>query len=137
MLKSESPNLFHIDISDAGRPKIRTVKQEIARIVRGKLSNGSWVNGMMKHGFRGAAEVTDLIFNLSLFSKSGIEISQGIFDLVFDSTLGNQEVASFIAHENPEALKGMEDRFLSLRDSEIWKTKKNSIYHNERIIYNG
>ena len=137
MLKSESPSLFHVDISDAGRPKIRTVKQEIARIIRGKLSNGSWVNGMMKHGFRGAAEITDLIFNLSMFSKSGIVISNSIFDLVFDSTLGNQEVASFIAHENPEALKGMEDRFSSLRETEIWKTKKNSIYHNERITYNG
>ena len=92
---------------------------------------------MMEHGFRGAAEITDLIFNLSLFSKSGIVISNSIFDLVFDSTLGNQEVAGFIAHENPEALKGMEDRFSSLRETEIWKTKKNSIYHNERITYNG
>jgi len=137
MFKSENPFLFHMDISNEGRPKVRTINQEIARIIRGKLSNGSWVSGMMQHGFRGAAEITDLIYNLSIFSKSDVKIPDHLFDVVFDATLGNEDITNFIARENPEALEGMEDRFVSLRDSGIWKSKKNAIFYNERIISNG
>ena len=136
-IQNTKPKLYHLDISSDGMPKVRSTNQELARIIRGKLSDDKWVSGMMNHGYRGAAEITDLVFNLSNFSKSGITIPNHLIELVFNSTLANTKVADFIAKENADALKGLENTFSELRELGLWRSFHNSIRYEERLMENG
>ncbi|HEY8266581.1 MAG TPA: cobaltochelatase subunit CobN, partial [Steroidobacteraceae bacterium] len=52
-----SPVLYHLDTSRTDKPVARTVSEEIARIVRGRLTNPRWIKGMIGHGHRGVAEM--------------------------------------------------------------------------------
>ncbi|MDB5659030.1 MAG: cobaltochelatase subunit CobN, partial [Cypionkella sp.] len=52
------PALYHIDATRPDAPKARLVAEEIGRVVRARAANPDWATGMMRHGFRGAAEVT-------------------------------------------------------------------------------
>ena len=136
-IQNTKPKLYHLDISSDGMPKVRSTNQELARIIRGKLSDDKWVSGMMNHGYRGAAEITDLVFNLSNFSKSGITVPNHLIELVFNSTLANTKVADFIAKENEDALKGLENTFSELRELGLWRSFQNSIRYEERLMENG
>ncbi len=49
--------LYHLDTSRPEAPRVRTIPEEIARIVRGRLTNPRWIEGMLAHGARGASEV--------------------------------------------------------------------------------
>ena len=50
------------------RPKIRTLGQEIARALRGRAANPRWLQGQMRHGHRGAAEIAQSLDNLYCFA---------------------------------------------------------------------
>ena len=52
-----TPALYHTDISRPEAPSVRTLAEEIARVVRGRAANPAWIDGMMRHGYRGAAEM--------------------------------------------------------------------------------
>ena len=136
-MQKTNPKLYHLDISSDGIPKVRTTNQELARIIRGKLSDDKWVSGMLQHGYRGAAEITELVFNLSNFGKSGVYLPNHLIELVYNSTLANTKVADFMAEENIDALKGLENTFSELRDLGLWKSFHNAIRYEERLVENG
>jgi cobaltochelatase CobN len=136
-IQKVKPKLYHLDISFDGKPRVRSTNQELARIIRGKLSDDRWVSGMMDHGYRGAAEITDLVFNMSNFGKSGVTLPNHLIDMVFNATLANTKVADFLAKENKDALVGLENTFSELRELGLWKSYHNSIRHEERLIENG
>ena len=56
-LGAQKPAMYHLDHTRAGSPRARSMPEEIARVVRARAANPGWASGMMRHGFRGAAEV--------------------------------------------------------------------------------
>ena len=64
-----TPALYHTDISRPDAPRVRTLVEEITRIVRGRAANPVWIEGMMRHGYRGAAEVTRSVEGLFAFRR--------------------------------------------------------------------
>ncbi len=119
--------LYHLDATDPERPRARTLREEIARVVRGRAANPAWAEGMMRHGFRGAAEIAATLDHLASFAHLARVVDGHLFDLYHDATLGRPEVAAFLARENPEALAAMRARFGRLRDAGLWRTRSNSI----------
>ncbi|CCA92857.1 cobaltochelatase subunit CobN [Novosphingobium sp. PP1Y] len=119
--------LYHLDIRDPARPHARTLSEEIARVVRARAANPRWVAGMMRHGFRGAAELAATLDHLGAFAHLAASVPPQLFDLYHDATLGEPEVRAFMARENPEALAAMEARFGALHAAGLWRTRRNSI----------
>ena len=74
---------------------------------------------------------------MSNFGKSGVYLPNHLIELVYNSTLANTEVAKFMAEENIDALKGLENTFSELRDLGLWKSFHNSIRYEERLVENG
>ena len=101
--------------------------EEIARVVRARAANPDWASGMMRHGFRGAAEVAATLDNLSAFAHLTRALPAHLFDLYFDATLGREDLMEFMERENPKASAEMRARFASLCDAGLWVTRRNSI----------
>src|SRR5207302_1615732 len=57
-LGAAGPSLYHLDTTRPDEPHARTLTEEISRVVRARAANPAWIAGMMRHGFRGAAEIT-------------------------------------------------------------------------------
>ena len=129
-LGAQKPAMYHLDHTRAGSPRARSMPEEIARVVRARAANPGWASGMMRHGFRGAAEVAATLDNLAAFAHLTREVPAHLFDLYFDATLGRDDLVAFMEVENPAALQAMRDRFAALRDAGLWATRRNSISAN-------
>lgn len=126
-LGAQKPAMYHLDHTRAGSPRARSMPEEIARVVRARAANPGWASGMMRHGFRGAAEVAATLDNLAAFAHLTREVPAHLFDLYFDATLGRDDLVAFMEAENPAALQAMRDRFAALREAGLWVTRRNSI----------
>ncbi|MCZ4353897.1 cobaltochelatase subunit CobN [Roseovarius aestuarii] len=126
-LGAAQPAMYHVDHTRAGTPRARTIPEEIARVVRARAANPDWASGMMRHGFRGAAEVAATLDNLAAFAHLTREVPAHLIDLYYDATLGRDDLVDFMATENPAALEAMRNRFAALRDAGLWVTRRNSI----------
>jgi cobaltochelatase CobN len=105
---------------------MRTLAQEVARVVRGRAANPRWLAGQMRHGFRGAAEIASTLDQMALFAHLAGAVESHHFDLYYDATLGDDAVRRFIEAANPEAAAMMRRRFQQLLDAGHWVTRRNS-----------
>ncbi|AUH66584.1 cobaltochelatase subunit CobN [Paracoccus zhejiangensis] len=126
-LGAEAPALYHLDATQPDRPRARTLGEEIARVVRARAANPAWADGMVAHGFRGAAEITATAEHLAAFAHLAGVVPPHLFDLTHQATLGRDEIRDFMARENPAALAALEDLFRRLAEAGLWVTRRNSI----------
>ncbi|MCV2872754.1 cobaltochelatase subunit CobN [Defluviimonas sp. WL0050] len=126
-LGGEAPALYHLDATRPDAPRARTLCEEIGRVVRARAANPNWADGMMRHGFRGAAEIAATLDHMAAFAHLARAVPPHLFDLYHEATLGRDQVVAFMQAENPAALQAMRDRFAALRDAGLWITRRNSI----------
>ena len=125
--------LYHIDSANPNAPRARTVTEELARTLRARAADPAWANGMMRHGFRGAAEIAATLDNLAAYAHLTRAVPAHLFDLYHDATLGRGDLTAFMARENPAALAALQDRFFALREAGLWASRRNSLAEGERI----
>jgi len=126
-LTGGSAALYHLDATDPSRPRARALPEEIARVVRARAANPKWIAGMMRHGFRGGAEIAATLDHMAAFAHLAAAVPPQLFDLYHEATLGQPEVRDFLSRENPGALAAMEACFAALMAAGLWRTRRNSI----------
>ena len=126
-LGQAAPALYHIDATRPDSPQARPIAQEIARVVRARAANPAWASGMMRHGFRGGAEIAATLDNLASFAQLTRDVPAHLFDLYYEATLGRADLVAFMEIQNPAALAQIKARFAALAHSGLWSTRRNSI----------
>ncbi|MBY9061652.1 cobaltochelatase subunit CobN [Sphingomonas yunnanensis] len=119
--------LLHLDSRDPAAPRARPIGEEIARVMRARAGNRRWLAGMMRHGYRGAAEIAATLDHLAAFAHLTRVVPTALLDLYHGATLGDAAVRDFLADANPAALAAMEARFRALHRSGLWPTRRNAI----------
>lgn len=122
-----APALYHLDATRPDQPRARSLTEEIARVTRARAANPAWADGMMRHGFRGAAEIAATLDHMAAFANLAGVVPGHLFDLYHDATLGRPEVVAFMERENPQALAAMRAMFAQLLESGLWATRRNSV----------
>ena len=121
-----NPALYHLNSTIPGAPKIRTLGQEIARSLRGRAANPRWLQGQMRHGHRGAAEIAQSLDNLFCFAALTDAVESAQFDLMFDATLGDNSVRAFLVGANRQAACHMANIFEQAAGRGFWLSRRNS-----------
>ncbi|WP_132626506.1 cobaltochelatase subunit CobN, partial [Pseudomonas aeruginosa] len=61
---------YHGDHSQPDNPRIRTLKEELNRVVRARAVNPKWIAGMKRHGYKGAFELAATVDYLCAFDAT-------------------------------------------------------------------
>ena len=122
-----APVLYHLDTSDPQVPKLRLVAEEVRRVVRARAANPRWIAGMMRHGYRGAAEIVRGAESLSGFAITLPERFDAQFEQLYDATLGDAAVTDFLRDANPAALAVLQARFRQALARDLWRPRRNSL----------
>jgi cobaltochelatase CobN len=125
-LKGEQPTIYHNDHSRPERPVIRTLEDEIGRVVRARVVNPKWIAGVMRHGYKGAFEMAATVDYMFAFAATTGAVKDHHFDAVYTAFLGDEAVREFIASKNPDALHEMAERLNEAIDRGLWTPRSNS-----------
>jgi cobaltochelatase CobN len=116
-----------LDVTDPRRPRARPLDVALARIVRGRAANLRFIEGQMRHGARGAAELAETVDRLVDFAETTGAVSSAQFDLVHDAYLADPRVREFLLRENPEAARAIAERLESARRKGLWHPRRNDL----------
>jgi cobaltochelatase CobN len=128
------PTVYHNDHSRPERPVIRTLEEEIGRVVRSRVANPKWITGVMRHGYKGAFEIAATVDYMFAFSATTGAVRDHHFQLAYDAFIGDEEVRNFIAENNEPGLREMSEKFLEALSRELWTPRSNSVYHELKAI---
>ncbi|MDH3581989.1 MAG: cobaltochelatase subunit CobN, partial [Hyphomicrobiales bacterium] len=124
------PSVYHNDHSRPERPVIRTLEEEIGRVVRARVANPKWIAGVMRHGYKGAFEIVATVDYMFAFSATTGAVKPHHFQLAFDAFIANEDVHDFLEAANRPGLEEMKARFAEAIERELWTPRSNSIYHD-------
>ena len=123
-----APSVWHADHSRPDSPRIRSLEEEIARVVRARVVNPKWIAGVMRHGYKGAFEMAATVDYLFAFAATARAVKDHHFDLVAEAYLGDEEVAAFLAANNPAALAEIKARLREALERGLWRPRRNSLH---------
>ncbi len=125
-LSGQEPTVYHNDHSRPERPVIRTLEDEIGRVIRSRVVNPKWIEGVKRHGYKGAFEIAATVDYLFAFAATTKAVKDRHFDLVFDAILADEDTREFIENANPAALREIADKFAEAAERNLWTPRSNS-----------
>ena len=125
-LSGERPAVYHNDHSRPETPRIRTLKEEIARVVRARVVNPKWIEAMQRHGYKGGFEMAATLDYLFAFAATTGMVENHHFDAVHAAFMEDESVLQFLEQKNPDALREMAERFLEAEERGLWRPRSNS-----------
>ncbi len=127
-LSGQKPKIYHNDHSHPARPLIRTLQDEIARVVRGRAANPQWIEGVKRHGYKGGSEMAQATQNLLNLAQTTGLVQNEHFELLFESYLIQPSVLEFLKQHNPDALRDIAESLSIARDQNFWYPRRNSAH---------
>ncbi|MGX9990031.1 cobaltochelatase subunit CobN [Rhizobium sp. Z1P35] len=125
-LAGARPSIYHNDHSRPEKPVIRSLEEEIGRVVRGRVVNPKWIAGVMRHGYKGAAEIAATVDYLFAFAATTGTVGEHHFEAVYQAFVGDPGVRDFMIEKNPAAFDEMKERLLEAIDRSLWTPRSNS-----------
>lgn len=126
--------IYHNDHSRPERPRIRTLEQEIARVMRARVVNPKWIRAIKQHGYKGGAEIAATIDYLFAFAATTHAVHNHHFDLVYKAFLADNDTLQFLQDNNPAALVEIAERLHEALERGLWVSHSNSMRAHVRDL---
>jgi cobaltochelatase CobN len=126
-LLGNDPELYHLDTSKPEAPRTRRLAEEIARVVRGRLTNPRWIAAMLVHGHRGVAEIAQGVDALFAFAATANVVPGHLFDETHAALVADEKVFAAMRSANPAATMAIADRLRDALARGLWVTRRNSV----------
>ena len=120
------PKVYHNDMSRPERPLIKTLQEEIGRTLHGRAVNPKWIEGAMRHGFKGAVEMAATVDYLFAFAATTNAVSNHHFEAIYKAYIDNTKIREFLESNNPAALREIAYKLNQAITRELWKPRSNS-----------
>uniref|UniRef100_A0A9E7ZLC7 Cobaltochelatase subunit CobN n=1 Tax=Bosea sp. NBC_00436 TaxID=2969620 RepID=A0A9E7ZLC7_9HYPH len=122
-----NPALYSLDSSNPEAPKARTLAEDVARVVHGRLTHPRWIASQLAHGWRGAAELAEAVDTLFVFAASTDAVSDGLFDAVFQAYCADPQVWAALESANAPAAASIRSRLAEAARRGLWTSRRNSV----------
>ena len=120
-VSGNDPKVYWGDTSDPQRPHTHDMKDEMERVVRTKLLNPQWIEGMKQHGYKGASDIAKRVGRVYGWDASAEVVADWIFNDITTTFVLDEENRAFFEQNNPWALEEMSRRLLEAAGRGVWK----------------
>jgi cobaltochelatase CobN len=126
-LRGRSPRAEFGDSADPGRPRVRSLSEEVARVVRTRVLNPKWISAMTRHGYKGAFELAATVDYLYGYDATAHVVQDWMYERVTDAYIADPEIRKFLQASNPWALRAMAERLLEAASRGLWQASDGAL----------
>jgi cobaltochelatase CobN len=119
-LTGADPKAWFGDTSSPARPKVRSLAEEAARVVRTRVLNPKWIAAMTRHGYKGAFELAATVDYLFGYDATAHVVEDWMYERVTEAYVGDPAIRKFLEQSNPWALRAMAERLLEAAERGLW-----------------
>jgi cobaltochelatase CobN len=120
-LRGSAPAIYHGDSCRPDRPRVRTLEEEIIRVIHSRVLNPRWIEAMRRHGYKGAFEMAATVDYLFGYGATTNLIKDIHYQEVAWTLLLDPEQKKFFQRHNPAALEEATERLLEAAERGLWE----------------
>jgi cobaltochelatase CobN len=124
--EGRAPALYSLDVSNPEAPRTRTAREDVARLIRGRLSHPRWIAAQLRHGYRGAQEFAQGIDAVFVLAAATDAVASDDLDRLYGAWIADPEVFEALRAANPQATRAILERFDALRARGLWQSRRNA-----------
>ena len=122
LISGQRPELWFGDHSRRERPRLSRLEREIDKVVRSRLLNPRWIDGMKQHGYKGAFEMGASLDYLFAYDATTDRIPDWCYSALCEQWLEEKDIQNFLQENNPWVLRDMAERLLEAANRGMWKS---------------
>ncbi|MFH1860705.1 MAG: cobaltochelatase subunit CobN, partial [bacterium] len=119
-LSGKEVKTYYGDTREPEHVEVRDMADEVRRVVRTKLLNPKWIEGMKQHGYKGAGDISKRIGRVYGWEATTQEVDDWIFDDITSTFVLDKEMREFFQENNPWALEEIGRRLLEAHQRGLW-----------------
>ena len=120
-LTGREPAAYLGDSSDPSRAVTRTLAEETRRVFRARVANPRWIASMIRHGYKGASELSATVDYLFGYDATTGVAEDWMYEQVAERYVLDDDVAEFMGRSNPWAARAIAERLLEAADRGMWE----------------
>lgn len=101
--------------------KIRSLEETVRLETRAKTLNPKWYEGMLKHGFRGVAEIENHVSNTFGWSATADAVDDWVYTEVANTFLFDEQMLERLRELNPHSAHSLAQRLLEANGRGYWE----------------
>jgi cobaltochelatase CobN len=114
------PQLWFGDHSRSERPRLHRLEKELDKVMRSRMLNPRWIEGMMRHGYKGAFEMGASLDYLFAYDSATDRVPDWCYGALCDEWLSQSRILDFLKASNPWVLRDMAERLLEASNRGLW-----------------
>lgn len=122
-IKGTAPRSYCGDSTDRTRVTMHSVQEEAKRIFRSESINPKFINGMMKHGYKGAADMANMIAHSFQWDATSAVMEDWMYEKYAEKYTFDPKVQEWLREVNPWALQRMTEILLEAEQRGLWQAK--------------
>lgn len=120
-LRGGAPANYHGDSSRPDQLRVRTLKEELVRVIRSRVLNPRWIEAMRQHGYKGAFEMAATVDYLFGYDATTNFVEDHHYEEIAQALLLSPEQKEFFQRHNPMALQEATERLLEAAERGLWE----------------
>ncbi|PYS72950.1 MAG: magnesium chelatase subunit H, partial [Acidobacteria bacterium] len=118
--RAKSRPAIYLSDSLSSDTKIRSLEETVRLETRAKTLNPKWYEGMLKHGFRGVAEIENHVSNTFGWSATADAVDDWIYAEVANTFLFDESMLERLRDLNPHSAHSLVRRLLEANGRGYW-----------------
>jgi cobaltochelatase CobN len=108
------------DSSDPRRVQIRTTFEEAKHVLRARLVNPKWLEGMKRHGYKGAGDISHMMDVVLGWDATGEVVEDWMYEKIAHAYALDPKMQEWMKEVNPFALQNILDKLLEAISRGMW-----------------
>jgi magnesium chelatase subunit H len=114
--------------------RVRSIEETIRLETRAKTLNPKWFEGMLKHGFRGVAEIENHVSNTFGWSATADAVDDWVYTEVARTYILDTEMLERLRTLNPHSARSLVGRLLEAHGRGFWSAEAEVLERLREII---
>ena len=123
-VRGQAPTSFAGDSSDPDRVKVRTAAEEAKHIFRSRLLNPKWIQGLMRHGYKGAGDISKAVDVAFGWDATSDVVEDYMYERLAQRVAFDPQIREWMNQVNPAALFNITEKLLEAIKRGMWKAKR-------------
>jgi cobaltochelatase CobN len=121
-VRGQMPFALTGDSSDPRRVVVRTTQEETKHVLRSRLLNPKWLEGMKRHGYKGAGDISKVMDIIIGWDATADTMEDWMYERVAERYALDPAIQEWFREVNPYALQNIIDKLIETIRREMWNT---------------
>ena len=122
-VSGEMPRNYVSDSSDRSKVQLRSLNEELTRWFRGEAMNPKYIEGMKKHGYKGAADMATYVAVSYQWDATSEVMEDWMYEKYAEKYAFDKDIQEWMKEVNPWALQRISEVLLEANQRGLWNAK--------------